>query len=173
MLIFDLNIFNDNRGSFTEVWQTEEMQKLGLPELKPAQLGISRSRKGTIRGVHAEPWEKLIHVINGTAFIAISDIRPDSPTYGEVETFELTSNQALFLPKGLGNAFQAMTDVDYCYFVTGLWSADTAYTGGYVQIRFNDEDLAIDWPIQGNEQIVSIKDRQNPSLRETYPEKYQ
>ena len=41
MLIFDLNIFEDARGRFTEVWQTEAMQEMGMPSVDPKQLGIS------------------------------------------------------------------------------------------------------------------------------------
>ena len=60
MLVFDLNVFEDARGVFTEVWQTEAMQELGLPDVTPKQLGVSRSTKGAIRAIHAEPYDKII-----------------------------------------------------------------------------------------------------------------
>src|SRR3990167_6619840 len=174
MLLFDLNVFEDPRGSFTEVWQTEEMQKLGLPELNPKQLGISHSKKGTIRAVHAEPYDKVVHVVNGKVFCAMVDLRTDSSTFSQVETFELSPKQMLFIPKGVGNGLQAISDedVDYVYCVTGVWSADNAYSGQYLAINFADSDLNIQWPIKGSEQIVSLKDRQNPTMRQTFPDKF-
>ncbi len=174
MLVFDLNIFEDARGSFTEVWQTEAMQALGLPEVNPKQLGISKSKRGTIRAIHAEPYNKIIHVITGKIFVAMVDLRKDSTTFAQVDSFELGNNQMLFIPNGVGNGFQAISDqeVVYCYCVSGVWSADKAYSGQYVAVNYADPDLNITWPISGNDQIVSLKDQQNPSMRELFPEHY-
>jgi len=174
MLIFDLNIFEDARGSFTEVWQSEAMQELGLPEVTPKQMGISRSKQGAIRAIHAEPYDKIIHPITGKIFCAMVDLREDSDTFGQVETFELDGTQMLFIPKGLGNSFQAISkeDVLYCYCVTGLWSAEKAYSGQYIAVNYADPDLNIQWPISGGKEIVSIKDRQNKTMREYFPGHY-
>src|SRR5688572_7915325 len=90
----------DERGSFTEGWQTEKMQALGLPALVPKQLSVSRNRKGAIRGIHAEPWDKYIHVVVGRVYAPITDLRPDSPTFGQHEGFELDGTNALYVPKG-------------------------------------------------------------------------
>lgn len=174
MLIFDLNIFEDPRGKFTEVWQTEAMQPMGMPAVNPQQLGIAHSKKGTIRAIHAEPYDKLVHVVRGKVFCGMVDLRKDSDTFGQVDTFELTPNQMLFIPKGVGNGVQAISDedVDYVYCVTGVWSAEKAYSGQYLAINFNDPDLKIDWPIGADGWIVSLKDQQNPTMRETFPEKF-
>lgn len=174
MLIFDLNVFKDPRGKFTEVWQTEEMQKMGLPAFVPKQLGIAHSKKGTIRAIHAEPYDKIVHVVSGRVFCAMVDLRNESKTFGQVDTFELDSNQMLFIPKGVGNGVQAISDedVDYVYCVTGVWSADKAYSGQYLAINFADEDLNIDWPIGSDSWIVSLKDQQNPTMRQAFPGKF-
>lgn len=174
MLVFDLNIFEDKRGVFTEVWQTEAMQELGLPALDPKQLGISRSHKGAIRAIHAEPYDKVIHVVEGKIFVAMVDLRTDSATFGEVDTFELDNTKMLFIPNGVGNSFQAISDEDviYVYCVTGVWSADKAYSGQYVAVNYADSDLAIKWPILDGKEIVSLKDQQNKTMRELFPEKY-
>lgn len=172
VLLFDLNIFEDARGSFTEVWQTEVMQELGLPAINPQQFGIARSKKGAIRAIHAEPYDKVVHVTTGKVFTALVDLRQGSETFGQIETFELTPDNMLFIPKGVGNGVQAISDEDvrYCYLVTGLWSADKAYSGQYLAINYADPDLNIQWPIA--EKIVSLKDQQNPSMREAFPERW-
>jgi len=173
MLLFELNQFEDKRGSFTELWQTEEMQKLGLPDVNPKQVGISKSNKGTIRAVHAEPYDKIISPIEGEIFVAMVDLRTDSETFGKVDSFQMDSTQMLFIPKGIGNSFQALSDkVIYCYCVTGLWSSEKAYSGGYVAVHYADPDLNIDWPIGPENQIVSMKDQNNPTMREAFPDKY-
>jgi dTDP-4-dehydrorhamnose 3,5-epimerase len=174
MLVFDLNIFEDPRGHFTEVWQTEAMQPMGLPPVEPKQLGIAHSKKGTIRAIHAEPYDKIVHVVRGEVFCAMVDLRTDSPTFGEVDTFELDPTKMLFIPKGVGNGVQAISeeDVDYVYCVTGVWSAEKAYSGQYLAINFADPDLKIQWPISSDRWIVSLKDKQNPTMRQTFPEKF-
>lgn len=174
MLVFDLNIFDDSRGRFTEVWQTEAMQELGLPPITPQQLGVSQSKRGAIRAVHAEPYDKVIYTIQGKIFVAMVDLRADSETFGQVDEFELDNTQMLYIPKGIGNAFQAISDEDvlYCYCVTGVWSAEKAYSGQYIAINYADPDLAIHWPITGEDQIVSLKDKANPTMREVFPERF-
>ena len=169
VLLLDLDVFPDERGSFREVWQTEKMSALGLPDFRPVQSNISESKYGVIRGVHAEPWDKLIHLAYGTAFAAIVDLREDQPTFGEVATFELDSSKVLYLPKGMGNSFQATSELAvYAYLVTAHWSADLPYKA----IAFDDPDLAINWPVSGESQIVSEKDRRHPTMRQEYPNKY-
>lgn len=174
MFIFDLNIFDDTRGRFTEVWQTEAMQELGLPEVNPKQLGVSRSKKGSIRAIHAEPYDKIISPLTGKIFCAMVDLREDSPTFGQVESFELDSTKMLFIPSGIGNGFQAISDEDvlYCYCTAGVWSAEKAYSGQYIAINYADPDLNIQWPLL-DQKIVSVKDESNKTMRESFPEKYE
>jgi dTDP-4-dehydrorhamnose 3,5-epimerase len=172
MLLLDLNVFVDPRGSFTEVWQTEAMQQMGLPAVQPQQLGIVRSKKGAIRGIHAEPYDKIVHTVQGRVFCAMVDLRKDSDTFGEVDTFELDNTKMLFIPSGIGNSAQAVSeeDVIYAYCVAGLWSAEKAYSGQYTAINFADSDLDIQWAIGSEGRIVSLKDQQNKTMRELFPE---
>ena len=97
------------------------LSDLGLPPFSPRRNGTSsESPAGTLRGFHAEPWEKFVHVVHGEAFAAIVDLRPDSPTAGAVWTGTLDRTRALFLTRGLGNAFQVLSDdAIYAYLVNG------------------------------------------------------
>src|SRR5689334_5515211 len=106
-----LDINRDDRGSFREVFQAEKLAALGLPDLGPVQWNVSTNEKrGTLRGIHAEPWDKYVHMLTGDAFAAIVDLRPESPTYKQVETFTLTQDNALFISRGLGNSYQTLSD---------------------------------------------------------------
>lgn len=166
--IIELDLFDDERGSFREAWQAANMQALGLPAFQPVQQNVSESKRGVIRGIHAEPWEKYIHVVYGEVFAALVDLREESQTFGQVETITLDRSQALFVSKGFGNSFQITSDFGvYSYLVTDHWQAGLTYPA----IAFDDPDLAIDWPIKEG-QIVSEKDQHNPTMRQYYPHKF-
>ena len=164
--LIELDIHADDRGSFREVWQTTKMQALGLPEIKPVQMNVAESRRGVLRGIHAEPWDKYIHLAYGSGVSVILDIREDSPAFGSWELFEMDRTKALFVPEGLGNSFQATSDLAvYTYLYTAHWQAGVKYT----EVAFDDPELAIPWPIVGAERIVSEKDMHNKTFKEIYP----
>jgi dTDP-4-dehydrorhamnose 3,5-epimerase len=139
---------------------------LGRPyEVK--QINHSHSHKGVIRGLHAERWEKVVTVIQGRAFSAIVDIRPDSPTFGKYEVFDLNdkSGLALYIPEGFANSICAISNTDYLYMVSKTYDgSDTT------AVAWDDPDIAIPWPIVNP--IISERDRNNPRLRDLYPEKF-
>ena len=154
----------DRKGaSFREAYQAEKLHALGLPEFKPVQYNVAESPAGTLRGIHAEPWEKFIHIVYGEVFVAIVDVRKDSPTAGKVWQGQLDRSRALFVSRGLGNSYQALTDpVVYTYLVNEHWRPGVAYPA----VAWDDPDLGIAWPITDDRLQLSEKDRRNPSLAE-------
>lgn len=160
VLLFDLDVHGDARGSFCELMQLEKMRALGLPaDFAPVQTNLSKSQKNVIRGIHAEPWSKLITVPLGSVFAAIVDLRPESDTFGVVATFDLDEHKALFVPNGCGNSFAVTSDqVFYLYNVTDHWQPGLKYP----EIAYDDPELAIDWPIAPEDRILSDKDLKNP-----------
>jgi dTDP-4-dehydrorhamnose 3,5-epimerase len=170
LYLVHLQIFPDSRGSFRESFQTEKMEALGLPKLAPVQWNISENvRPGIIRGLHAEPWDKYVHVPAGAVFAAVADVRPDSATFGQHQTFRLDQTNALFISAGFGNAYQALApNTVYCYLVNAHWKAGTSYPS----IHYADPDLNIKWPLPPAQDDVSEKDQKNPTLREAFPEKF-
>jgi dTDP-4-dehydrorhamnose 3,5-epimerase len=162
--VIELDVHRDPEragASFREGFQAEKMTALGLPEFHPVQFNVSESPLGTLRGFHAEPWEKFIHVVSGTAFAAIADIRPDSPTFKKVWTGELGQHNAIFLTRGLGNSFQAVSElVIYTYLTNAHWEPGLKYRA----VRYDDPELGVAWPITDERLKLSVKDTQNPSL---------
>lgn len=159
----------DERGFFKEIFHLSEVEQALNIEFKIVQVNHTFSKKGVLRGIHAEGWNKLIYPLNGEVFVAIVDMRPDSATFKKVETFTINDNDrfALFVSKGLGNSYIVTSDqsVDYAYFV------DAYYDGGDQKaIAWNDPDVSIDWPIK--DPIISERDKNNPKLRELFPEKF-
>ena len=125
VVVYDLPVHGDNRGWFKENWQREKMVALGLPDFGPVQNNISFNEKaGTTRGIHAEPWDKFVSVATGRIFGAWVDLR-EGPTFGAVFTAEMDPSQAIFVPRGVGNAFQTLEDdTAYTYLVNDHWSAE-------------------------------------------------
>lgn len=166
LFVIDLDVRGDDDrpgGSFREVFHAVAYRAGGVPAFSPVQWNVSESTLGTLRGFHAEPWNKLVHVASGRVFAAIADIRRDSPTAGTTWTGELDRGRALFVGAGLGNAFQAVSDVAvYAYLVDAHWSADERYPA----VAWDDPHLAVAWPITDERLALSAKDRQNPTLRE-------
>lgn len=169
LLVLERPTHEDERGFFREVFHLDELEQVLGHEFKPVQWNHSRSKPKVLRGQHAENWNKLIYPITGQAFAAVLDIRPESETFGKCETFEFNDNNkfALFIPKGFANSFCALGDVDVNY----LYLVDSYYDGSDTKaIAWNDPDLQINWPIKNP--IISQRDKNNPRLRDLFPEKF-
>mgnify|MGYP000123690757 CR=1 FL=1 len=163
LLVVRMPVHGDNRGWFKENWQREKMVALGLPDFGPVQNNMSfNAAAGTTRGIHAEPWDKFVSSAQGRYFGAWVDLR-DGEGYGTVFTTEVDESVAVYVPAGVGNSYQTLTDnVTYSYLVNDHWSADA--TGEYAYVNLADETVAIDWPIPLDQVEISDKDKAHPRL---------
>jgi len=169
LLVIERPAFPDERGFFREIFRLNDLEKeLGF-KFRVVQANHSYSLPGVIRALHAENWNKLVYCLTGKEFSAIADIRPDSPTFGKVETFELDEEypRALFIPKGLANSVCVAGDKPVHF----LYLVDAYYDGSDTRaVAWNDPDLNIKWPIKNP--IISERDKNNPTLRQLFPEKF-
>lgn len=165
LLAIDLPLHVDERGWFKENWQRSKMVAAGLPDFHPVQNNISFNRwAGTTRGFHAEPWDKYVSVATGSIFAAWVDLRPGE-SFGQSVSLQLTSGKAVFVPRGVANAFQTLEEnTAYTYLVTDHWSASAREQYSYVNLA--DPELAVAWPIPLENAIVSDADLHHPSLAE-------
>lgn len=159
----------DERGYFQEIFHLNEVEKVLNIQFKVVQMNHALSYPKVLRGIHAEDWNKIICPVSGEVFIAIVDIRPESATFGKYETFTINDENriALFVSKGLANSYCVTSDlpVDYIYLV------DSYYDGSDTRaISFDDPDVEIDWPIK--DPIISERDKNNPKLRDLFPDKF-
>ena len=168
VLVFDLSVHGDNRGWFKENWQRAKMMGLGLPDFGPVQNNISfNAKRGVTRGIHAEPWDKFISVAAGSVFGAWVDLRPGE-SFGRVYTTVLDPSKAIYIPRGVGNSFQALEDgTAYTYLVNAHWSAELKKT--YTFVNLADPELHIEWPIPLEECELSEADKHHPMLRDALP----
>jgi len=155
-------VFSDERGFFMEVYRADQFMALGLP-FAFVQDNHSRSTKGVLRGLHFQwepPMGKLMRVTRGTAFLVAVDIRKGSPTLGKWVGLEASAEnkKQVWAPAGFARGFCALTDdTEVQYKCTGVYNGQAESA-----IRWDDPDLAIDWPLK--EFRISEKDRNAQSL---------
>lgn len=159
--------FLDERGYFLKSFEKRVFQGHGLPTTF-GEDNESLSCKGALRGIHFQyeyPQGKLVRVSSGAVYEVAVDLRPDSPTFGKWEGFELSeeNKQMLYLPEGFGSAFLALQDhTIFTYKCTDRYSP--RYEAG---IRWDDADLAIDWPLERvGTLILSERDQSHPTFKE-------
>ncbi len=168
LTLFRLPVHSDSRGWFKENWHRRKMMDIGLPDFGPVQNNISfNAERGTTRGIHAEPWDKFVSLAAGRIFGAWVDLR-EGPTFGVLFTAELTPGDAIFVPRGVGNAFQTLEDgTVYSYLVNDHWSPEAQED--YTFLNLADEHIAVPWPIPVDQATVSPQDRKHPRLAEVSP----
>jgi dTDP-4-dehydrorhamnose 3,5-epimerase len=168
LVVMELTVHGDNRGWFKENWQRQKMMELGLPDFGPVQNNISfNTKRGTTRGIHAEPWDKFISVATGEIFGAWVDLRPGD-TFGQVFTTKLDPSRAIYVPRGVGNSFQTLVDnTAYTYLVNAHWSA--SQKSSYTFVNLADPTLNIQWPIPLDEAERSDADLHHPVLSDAKP----
>jgi dTDP-4-dehydrorhamnose 3,5-epimerase len=170
LFVVDLDLRGDNRGWFKENWQREKMLAIGLPDFGPVQNNMSfNDEVGTTRGIHAEPWDKFVSVGFGKVFGAWVDLR-EGASFGAVFTVEIDPSVAVFVPRGVANAYQTLEpNTVYSYLVNDHWSPDAG--AKYTFLNLADETAAIDWPIPLERAVVSDKDKAHPRLADVRPMK--
>ncbi len=168
--------FDDERGYYAELTRIPELNDVPSEAFSIAQVNLARSSQHIARGIHAENWNKLVTITSGVAFCAFADIRPNSTTFGAVETAYLgvgatALHGSFFITKGIGNSLcVTQGPVDYLYSVDALYKdRDTSFDRA---VSLFDPDLDIKWPLAKEEIIISERDTNAITLRELFPEKY-
>ena len=128
LLVVRMPLHGDARGWFKENWQREKMVALGLPDFGPVQNNISfNASRGATRGIHTEPWDKFISLATGRIFGAWVDMR-EGESFGTTFHLEVDPSVAVFVPRGVGNSYQALEDgTAYTYLVNDHWRPGVTY----------------------------------------------
>jgi dTDP-4-dehydrorhamnose 3,5-epimerase len=168
LLWFDVTSVGDDRGWFQEKFHKAKLVAAGMPEdFTVIQNSLAFNKKGVTRGFHAEPWDKYVSTINGNAFVAYVDLRKGE-TFGKVFTLELNPQKAVFVPRGVGNSYQCLSeDLYYLYSVNQHWTPD-AYEK-YCFVNLADPTIGVEWPIPLDQAILSDKDKSHPTLNAITP----
>jgi len=167
VIIVEPDVFGDHRGFFMESWHAEKFAEGGIDE-QFVQDNHSRSNQGILRGLHyqiEQPQGKLVRVLSGEVFDVAVDLRRDSPTFGK--WFGMTLNdidkKMLWVSPGFAHGFYVVSEqADFFYKCTELYAPEHERA-----IRWDDPDLAIDWPIaSGQEPVLAPKDAAAKSFKD-------
>ena len=160
-------VFNDARGYFMEAWKQEEFNE-HIGRVDFIQDNESKSSYGVLRGLHYQKGEtsqaKLVRVIKGRVLDVAVDLRKSSPTFGKHVMVELSEDnkRQFFIPRGFAHGFLVLSEeAIFTYKVDNPYSPQTE-----AGIRWNDPDLAIEWPIDPEQVQTSEKDLKQPLLKD-------
>ncbi len=166
LVVITVKQVTDERGTVREFYRQSSWVDAGLPDLGPwAQLNVTESRQGAVRGLHGEAMTKLVGIVSGEAFGAYVDARDGSPSYGKLVTVTLRPGTQVLVPHGVLNGFQSVSDgvTQYLYSFDAEWRPGMAGTA----VTPLDAGLNVTWPIAidtGDRARISAKDVGAPAF---------
>lgn len=165
--IIEPKVFSDARGYFMEAWKQQEFNEhVGVVDF--IQDNESKSSYGVLRGLHYQKGSfsqsKLVRVIKGKVLDVAVDIRKSSPTFGRHVMVELSEDnkRQFFIPRGFAHGFLVLSEEAVFTYKVDNPYAPQAEAG----IRWNDPDLAIEWPIDFSQVQTSEKDLKQPFFKD-------
>jgi len=167
LYIIEPKVFGDKRGYFMESYSQKDFAEAGLT-MTFVQDNESKSCKGVLRGLHFQTKHtqgKLVRVTQGEVWDVAVDLRKGSPTYGKWEGVYLSADnkRQFYVPEGFAHGFVVTSEeAVFNYKCTDFYAPE--YDSG---LLWNDEDVAIEWPIEGIDEILlSEKDKKQKILKE-------
>jgi dTDP-4-dehydrorhamnose 3,5-epimerase len=152
----------DERGFFARTFCRREFTAHGLkPDLEQCSISFNLL-KNTLRGMHyqTEPHQeaKLVRCTMGSIFDVIIDLRPDSATYRQWTSVELSAlnRKSVYIPEGFAHGF--FTQADNCEVLYQM--SEIFHPESVAGVRWNDPAFSISWP--GDVSIMSDRDRDYP-----------
>ena len=159
VILIEPQIFGDQRGFFFESYRKESFAEAGI-SLDFVQDNHSRSRQGTLRGLHyqiRQPQGKLIRVVSGEVFDVSVDLRRSSPLFGVWNGIQLSENnkKQLWIPPGFAHGFYVLSEwADMVYKTTDYYAPQWERT-----LLWNDPALKIEWPLSGGSSPLLLSPR--------------
>ncbi|MDY0029165.1 MAG: dTDP-4-dehydrorhamnose 3,5-epimerase [Pseudobdellovibrionaceae bacterium] len=168
VIVITPQCFEDHRGNFVESYNRKDYENIGITNEFVQDNQSLSFKKGTIRGLHFQkaPYAqaKLVRALTGSAYDVVVDVRKKSPTFGKWAgvVLDAKTHQQIYIPEGFAHGFCALEDQTIMnYKVSAFYSKD--HDRG---IFWNDPALAIDWPLNKEDAILSDKDKSLPPLQE-------
>ena len=167
VMLIEPRIFEDQRGYFMETWRESVFRDAGIAA-RFVQENESRSTRGVLRGLHyqvRQPQGKLVRAVTGAVYVVTVDLRHGSATRGDWVGVDLSADnkRLLWVPPGFAHGFFVKSETaTYVYKCTDYYAPEHERC-----IRWDDSDLAIDWPIPAGEApILSTKDAAGSLFRD-------
>jgi dTDP-4-dehydrorhamnose 3,5-epimerase len=162
--IIDLDPYEDERGFFARAICQREYAEHGIPaDIRQANISLG-FRAGTFRGLHAQyppaVETKIIRCISGALLDVLVDLRPESATFGQCLSVELTAaaGRSVVLPERCAHGFLTLVDDTRAMYTVSEFHVP----GVEVGLNWHDPVVTVDWPMAPT--VVSDKDRSWPSF---------
>jgi dTDP-4-dehydrorhamnose 3,5-epimerase len=161
VVIIEPRVLADGRGEFFETFRADRYAEITNAAFVQDNVSVSRSR--VLRGMHLQeprPQAKLVSVLVGEVFDVAADVRVGSPTFGRWTACRLSgeNRRQLFVPAGYAHGFVVLgEDAVFSYKCSDYYHAESEIT-----IRWDDPELAIEWPV--HDMVVSARDADAPFL---------
>lgn len=165
VFLIETRRWEDERGFFTESWQAEDFEKIGIDARFMQDNLVMNEKAGTLRGLHwqaaPEGQAKMVRCLSGEILDVAADVNPESPTYGEwtAVTLKAKEGKSLYIPAGYAHGYVTKRDKTLVlYKVDRPWCPEAER-----HIRWNDPTLNVAWGV--GDPILSPKDRAAPFLK--------
>lgn len=165
--LIEPSVFGDERGFFFESYNQREFTAGIKRSVNFVQANHSRSIKNVLRGLHyqiKQPQGKLVRVVAGKVFDVAVDLRRHSPTFGQWvgDILSADNKKQLWVPEGFAHGFVVLSEfAEFLYQTTDYWAPEHERC-----ILWNDPTLAINWPVEFDEPVLSMKDMQGKLFEE-------
>jgi len=164
--LISLNQYCDHRGWISESWRDSWQESLGITDRFLQDMISWNNHAYTLRGMHTLSVDqyKLVSVINGRIFDVIVDARRHSETYGKYLSVELSVSDSymLLVPPGCYHGYLTLEpNTVVAYKVSAYHNSDIDRG-----IMWNDPDVNIQWPLDNNTPIISLKDQNHCLLKD-------
>ena len=163
--IIEPSVFGDERGFFYESFNQKTFQTLTGLDVNFVQDNHSKSQQGVLRGLHYQVKQaqgKLVRVVEGEVYDVVVDLRQSSSTFGQWEGITLSAQnfRQVWIPEGFAHGFLVLSETaEFLYKTTDFYAPEHERC-----IKWDDPQLAIDWPAAGLEIQVSAKDKQGAAF---------
>lgn len=158
--IIEPKVFHDDRGYFFESWRQDDFDAHVGHHVNFIQDNESKSSYGVLRGLHYQKGQhsqaKLVRVITGRVLDVAVDLRKSSPTFGRYVMVELSAanKRQFFIPRGFAHGFLVLSpEAVFTYKIDNTYVPESE-----ASLQWNDPQVAIEWPINPEEVILSEKD---------------
>lgn len=165
VMIIEPDVYEDARGYLMECYNRRTFAENGISAAF-IQDNVSRSAKGTLRGLHYQldpnAQGKLVRVTEGAVFDVAVDIRKGSPTFGKWVGTELSAGnrKAMYVPAGFAHGFLVLSnEAEFTYKVTDFYTPEADRC-----IAWNDPEIGIQWPAEPDPAKMSERDQNAPML---------
>lgn len=168
LYVIEPRVFQDERGYFVETYNENDFKAEGLC-MRFVQDNQSMSVRGVLRGLHFQkehPQGKLVRVLRGAVFDVAVDLRSGSATFGKWFGVELSAEnkKQFYIPEGFAHGFLVLSDeAEFAYKCTDFY-----HPGDEGGLLWNDPEIGVAWPIDGMQVILSDKDRNWDTLKDTF-----